>query len=334
MTSPSVSVLIVNWNTRDLLAECLASLQTAEPEGVLEIVVVDNGSGDGSAEMVRTRFPSVVLVVNSENAGFAAAVNQADAAASAPFRLLLNSDTVVPAGVISGCRDHLVATPGVAAVGCRLLNVDGSHQSSVFRFPSLRGLLFNALYLSQVFRTHPTLNWDRYGFGDWSEIRTVDVVMGSFLLVRRAVVPVDEPLLDDGYFMYGEETDLCRRIVDQGERVEFHPGFAITHVHGGSSKTPGQLAWAEESKRRGQLRFLRRWRAAPVAWSANLILLVGLVPRWWAWTALDVLDRLRGRASSGRRLRAGVARFHLRALVDLTVLDEPWGPPPAKDPSS
>jgi hypothetical protein len=105
-------------------------------------------------------------------------------------------------------------------------------------------------------------------------------------------------------------------------------------VHGGSSKTPTQLAWAEEAKRRGQLRFLRRWRPAPVAWFANLILLSGLAPRWCAWAAFDAVDRLRGRGSTGRRLRAGAARFHLRALMDPSVLDEPWGPPPTSDESA
>lgn len=329
MSGPEVSVLIVNWNTREMLAECLSSLERAEPPGVLETIVVDNGSSDGSAEMVRERFPDVTLVENDGNVGFAAAVNQADAASTAPVRLLLNSDTIVPPGVITGCRDHLLSNPGVAGVGCRLKNPDGSHQSSVFRFPSLRGSFFTASYLSRIFPRHPVLNWDRYGFGEWTEVRTAEVVMGSFLLLRRDVVPLDEPLLDEGYFMYGEETDLCRRIVAMGERIEFHPGFEIVHVHGGSSRTPAQLAWAEESKRRAQLRFIHHWRPKWVAWLANLVLLVGLAPRWATWASLDAADRLRGRPSQRRRLRAGAARFHRRALTDLSVLDEPWGPPPA-----
>ena len=310
--SAEVSVLIVNWNTCGLLRDCLESLREAEPPGMLEIVVVDNGSTDGSIEMVRTGFPSVTVVENADNVGFAAAVNQADAVATAPYRLMLNSDTVVPPGVISGCRDHVRSDAEVAGVGCRLLNEDGSHQSSVFRFPSLLGLLFNATYLSQVFPDHPVLNWDRYGFGKWTEIRPADVVMGSFLLLDRAAVETDRPLLDEGYFFYGEETDLCRRFLDRGYRIEFHPGYSITHVHGASTRSPAQLAWAEEAKRRGKLRFLRMWRRPIVAWTANLILLLGLIPRWCTWTALDIVDRLRGGRSAGRRLRAGVARFHLR----------------------
>lgn len=331
MTTPEVSVLIVNWNTRDLLRDCLASLLAAEPPGVLEIIVVDNGSGDGSVEMVRAEFPSVVLIENTDNVGFAAAVNQADAIATAPHRLMLNSDTVVPEGVISGCRDHVASDEQVAGVGCRLLNEDGSHQSSVFRFPSLRGLAFNATYLSQIFPDHPVLNWDRYGFGKWTEIRTADVVMGSFLLLDRSALETARPLLDEGYFFYGEETDLCRRLRDRGYRIEFLPHFSITHIHGASTRSPAQLAWAEEAKRRGKLRFLRMWRRPIVAWTANLILLLGLVPRWCAWATLDALDRVRGRSPSGRRLRAGVARFHLRALRDLSVLEEAWGPPPRSE---
>ena len=331
MTPPEVSVLIVNWNTRELLRSCLRSLAVAECPGVLEVVVVDNGSTDASVEMVRSEFPAVALVENADNAGFAAAVNQADLAASAPYRLLLNSDTIVPPGVITGCRDHLREHASVAGVGCRLLNADGSHQSSVFRFPSLIGLVFNATYLSQVFPNHPILNWDRYGFGKWTEIRSADVVMGSFLLLDRAALETDRPLLDEGYFFYGEETDLCRRLLERGYRIEFHPGHSITHVHGASTRSAAQLAWAEEAKRRGKLRFLRMWRRPSVAWTANLILLVGLIPRWCGWAVLDAADRLRGRGSTGRRLRAGVARFHLRALRDISVLEEPWGPPPAPD---
>jgi len=323
-----VSVLIVNWNTRELLGSCLRSLAEAEPSGVLEVIVVDNGSSDGSVEMLRADFPNVVVIENAGNAGFAAAVNQADAVSTAQYRLLLNSDTVVPPGVIGGCLDHVRANESVAGVGCRLLNADGSHQSSVFRFPSLLGLALNATYLSQVFPHHPILNWDRYGFGTWTEIRPADVVMGSFLLLDRGTLETDRPLLDEGYFFYGEETDLCRRLLDRGYRIEFIPDHSITHVHGASTRSPAQLAWAEEAKRRGKLRFLRVWRRPLVAWTANLILLVGLIPRWCGWAALDAADRVRGRGSTGRRLRAGVARFHVRALSDLSVLEEPWGPPP------
>ncbi len=221
-------------------------------------------------------------------------MNQADAVATAPFRLMLNSDTIVPAGVITGCRDHLVDHPEVAGVGCRLLNPDGTHQSSVFRFPSIRGLTLNALYVSQAFPNHPVLNWDRYGFGDWNEVRPADVVMGSFLLLRRDVVPLDELLLDEGYFMYGEETDLCRRIVERGSRIEFHPGFEITHVHGGSSRTPAQLAWSEEAKRRGQLRFL----LALASGSCRLVR--ESRPASGSRSAMVCLDRPRHRRSSAR----------------------------------
>ena len=330
---PEISVLIVNWNTCDLLRSCLRSLAAAEAPGTLEVIVVDNGSVDGSVGMVRREFPSVTLIENDANAGFAAAVNQADAVATAPYRLLLNSDTVVPPGVISGCRDHVRDHPAVAGVGCRLLNADGSHQSSVFRFPSLLGLVFNATYLSQIFPNHPILNWDRYGFGNWTEVRRADVVMGSFLLLDRTAVDPGRPLLDEFYFFYGEETDLCRRLLERGRHIEFLPDYSITHVHGASTRTPAQLAWAEEAKRRSKLRFLRTWRRPVVAWLANLILLLGLVPRWCGWAVLDTVDRLRGRGPGGRRLRAGVARFHLRAMGDLTVLEERWGPPPEAPPS-
>ncbi len=332
VTEPSVAVLIVNWNTRDLLDACLRSLLAAEPAGFLEVIVVDNASADGSADMVRERDYPVVLVDNDRNLGFAVAVNQADALATAPYRLLLNSDTVVPEGVIRRCLDYLEAESGVAALGCRLLNEDGTHQTSVYRFPSLLGITLDASYLPQVFPRSRVISHDRYGGGDWDDVRRADAVMGSFMLLRRDAVPVNEPLLDEDFFMYCEEVDLCRRIAAGGESVVFHPGFEITHVRGAStSKTPEQYAWAVSAKRRGQLLFLRRWRRGVVSWLANLVMLVGLGPRAMVWSVADLLDRLRGRPGAGRRRQLQVGWFHIRALVRPSTMDEAWGPPPSAD---
>lgn len=327
--APTVSALIVNWNTCELLTECLDSLRKAEPDGYVQTIVVDNGSSDGSLAMLERRSDQLELVANDDNSGFTAATNQAFERATAPYVLMLNSDTVVSPGAISGCVQRLEETPGAAVVGCRVLNPDGTHQNSVFRFPDLRGITQTALYLPQAFPDHPVLNWPRYGTGLWDEPHEVDVVMGGFLLVRRDALE-EGPLLDDGFWMYGEETDLCRRLAERGHRVVFDPEPTIIHAHGGSGTTLS--AWSETAKRRGILRFVWKWHPAPVAWLANAVMLLGLAPRMFGWGLADLLDRWRGRPDPGRRKRLGAATFHLEALTRPSRLDEPWGPPVAPRP--
>ena len=195
---------------------------------------------------------------------------------------------------------------------------------------TFRGLTLTALYLPQAFPDHPVLNWPRYGNGRWDEPHEVDVVMGGFLLARRDALE-DGPFLDEGFWMYGEEIDLCRRLAERGHRVLFDPDQTIIHAHGGSGTSIS--AWSETAKRRGILRFVWKWRPAPIAWLANVIMLLGLVPRMIGWGLADTLDRLRGRPDPGRRKRLGVATFHLDALTRPSRLDEPWGPPVAPSPT-
>ncbi len=324
--SPTVSVLIVNWNTRDLLHQCLTSLENAEAAGYLEVIVVDNGSSDGSAELLREG--EYEAIINTDNRGFTAATNQAFERATAPYVLMLNSDTVVSPGTIRSCVEYMRSADNVAGVGCRLLNPDGTAQSSVFRFPSLKGVILTTSFLSRIVPRSAAINFDRYGGGDLNEIAEVDVVMGSFLLIDREFL-VDDNLLDDGYFMFGEETDLCRRLRAAGGRILFLPHRSIVHVHGASAKTADQIAWSELAKRRGVLRFLRIWRRRGVAEIANIVMLFGLAPRYLAWCGADIVDLARGRPQANRRRRAAAVRFHLQAVKRPSAMDEPWGPPPS-----
>jgi GT2 family glycosyltransferase len=327
MSDPTVSVLIVNWNTRDHLRNCLTSLRVVDEPDDLQVVVVDNASDDGSAAMVRSEFPEVVLVANDRNLGFAAATNQAFELATSDVVLMLNSDTVVSRPSIHRCAAFLRSSPDIGALGCRLLNADGSDQSSCFRFPSLFGLATTALWLANAFPRSRILNWERYGMRSWSRPTSVDVLMGSFLLVRRAALTSDA-LLDEGYFMYAEETDLCRRLKRDGWRVVFYPDVSITHIHGASSKTPEQLAWSEQAKRQGVLRYLTIWRGVRVAYIANLIMLAGLVPRALIWAARDLGEGARRRSLTWSQVRRAKAlQFHAAALFAPEVLSRPWGPP-------
>lgn len=326
-TTPVVSVLVVNWNTRDLLRRCLTSLAALDEADELEVIVVDNGSSDGSATMLGHEFPDILRIENDENLGFTRAINQAYERSTGDFVLMLNSDTVVRHGTIRSCWTFLQENSRVGALGCQLRNEDGSEQSTCFRFPSLFGLLMTSTRLAQTFPEHPVLNWDRYGGRRWGGPSEVDVVMGSYLLVRRAAIP-SPSLLDDAYFMYAEETDLCRRLRDAGWTVMFLPQLSITHVGQASSKTMAQLAWSDEAKKRGILRFLYTWRGAAVAWMASVIMLAGMLPRVAGWAMLDLRRSLRARAPRRHHLlRARGLRLHLDLLAQPERVLEPWRGP-------
>ena len=322
-----VSILLVNWNTRDMLRRCLTNLVALPESDDLEIIVVDNGSKDGSVEMLREEFPSLHRIENAQNLGFSRATNQAFEQATADYVLMLNSDTVVGAGTISQCILYLESNKGIGAIGCQLRNEDGSEQSTAFRFPSLFGLLMGSMRIAQTFPTSPMLNRDRYGGRRWRGPTAVDVVMGSFLMVNHAALP-SPPLLDERYFMYAEETDLCRRLRDAGAGVVFLPEVSVTHVGGGSSKTMAQLGWSDDAKKRGILRFLFTWRGAAVAWTANLILLAGMLPRVTAWAARDMSQSVRtGHPHRHHLLRARSLRMHFAVLADPRKALDPWGGP-------
>lgn len=321
-----IAVSIVSWNTCDLLRICLHSLFESCPEDLLEVFVVDNGSVDGSAEMVEREFPAVTLLRNAENEGFARANNQAFAKASAPYFLLLNSDTDVRSGALLACRDHLRQHREVGAVGCRIESPDGTGQSSIFRYPSLRSVVSTALWLVNAFPRSEFFNHDRYGSGLPAERVQVEVVMGSFLMVRSA--DFDGALLDDGFFMYAEEADLCRRIAAQGRTVEYLPEVSVRHVAGASSRTSGQKAWSHEAKKRAQLRFLRKWDGPVVAYVANVAMLVGLVPRAVGWALGDAVAVMRG-GRVERSLRSRAMGFHVLALFRPGVVDRRFSGPPA-----
>jgi GT2 family glycosyltransferase len=310
-----------------MLRRCLANLLALSESDDLEIIIVDNGSTDGSVEMLRKEFPSLHRIENAKNLGFTRATNQAFERSTADYVLMLNSDTVVGEGTISECVAYLDSHELVGAVGCQLRNEDGSEQSTVFRFPSLFGLLMGSMRISQTFPKNSILNRDRYGGRRWREPTEVDVVMGSFLMVRRAALP-SLPLLDERYFMYAEETDLCCRLRGAGAGVVFLPELSVTHVGGGSSKTMAQLGWSDEAKKRGILRFLFTWRGAGVAWTANLILLAGMLPRVTAWAARDLSRSVRtGHLHRHHLLRARSLAMHFAVLVDPRRALDPWGGP-------
>lgn len=224
-----LSICIVNWNAREHLRRCLASLDGHVGVATREIIVVDNASSDDSAEMVRREFPQVRLIAAGENLGFGRANNRAFAEARGRYLFALNPDTIV----LENACDVLVrfadAHPDAGVVGPKLLNSDGSVQRSCWRgFPSLRTALVDALYL---WRFAPSLAWvppnETSAEGETATV--VDHILGAAMLVRAEIYRTVGGM-DEGFFLFFEETDWCFRIGRQGWKVYFVPEAEIIHL--------------------------------------------------------------------------------------------------------
>jgi GT2 family glycosyltransferase len=260
MSNPDVTIIIVNWNTRELLRHCLASVYEQTTRISFSVIVVDNASADGSVEMVTRDFTQVRLIANTENRGFAAANNQGMAVAEGRYILLLNSDTIVLDRAIEKTMVFADAHAKTAVVGCRVLNADGTLQNSCFMFPSGLNMLLSATYLYKLFPGHRLFGREHMTYWDRQDARNVEVVSGCFLFVRREAIE-QVGLMDEAFFMYAEETDWCYRFRKAGWAVTFAPSAGIIHLGGASSR---QAASAMRLQLSGSLLyFLKKHRSRP-----------------------------------------------------------------------
>lgn len=236
-----VSVVIVSWNTKDILQNCLKSVYEQSHNISFEVIVVDNASSDGSAEMIKKDFPQVILTENSKNCGFAAANNQGIAIAKGRYVLLLNSDTIVLDGAIEKILYFADTHPESAVVGCRVLNPDRTLQPTCFMFPSILNMFLSSTYLYKLFPKSRFFGRERMTWWNGNDVREVDVVRGCFMFVRQnAIQQVGS--IDERFFMYAEETDWCYRFKKTSWKVMFTPAGEIIHFGGQSSRQmPAQM---------------------------------------------------------------------------------------------
>ncbi|MDR4503549.1 MAG: glycosyltransferase family 2 protein [Candidatus Scalindua sp.] len=225
-----ISFIIVNWNTRDILINCLHSIYHTAKDIDFEICVVDNNSHDGSQEAVRKHFPDITLIENRSNTGFAYANNQALRIMEGRFAVLLNSDTVLKEGAITTLHSFMKESPETGVAGVQLLNEDGSKQNSIDNFPALETELLNKSFLRLLFpRKYP------------SKIRNLDKptevnsVIGACIMVRKEAID-EVGILDDDYFFFLEETDWCFRMLRKGWKVHHVPSVRVLHLAGHSKK--------------------------------------------------------------------------------------------------
>jgi N-acetylglucosaminyl-diphospho-decaprenol L-rhamnosyltransferase len=229
-----VAVIIVSYEVRDLLSGCLKSL--AEQGGGLEVVVVDNASSDGSAEMVPEQFPSVRLIRNKENRGFGAAANEGIAVTTAPYVLSLNPDTVLKPGAVEALAGYLDDHSEVGAVGPKIVRPDGSLDLAARRsFPSPAVALLRLTLLSRLFPRSRRLA--RYNLTHRSPevAQEIDSGTGACLMFRRQALD-QVGVYDEAFFMYGEDLDLCFRLKVAGWKVMYWPQAVVTHYNGQSSR--------------------------------------------------------------------------------------------------
>jgi len=232
---PDVSVIIVNWNTRDDLRECLRSLHPSLHQGLqVEIIVVDNASWDDSVAMVKREFPDVKLIENRLNEGFGKAHNRAALIAQGRYLMLLNSDARAHPGALKDLVDYADAHPDVGIIAPKVLNPDGSLQYSCRRFPVYEAGLFRNTILGRLF---PQNRFVRdYLMTDFDHAHTADVdwVSGCAMMIRRETWH-QLGGFDERFFMYCEDVDLCWRAHEAGWRVVYHPEAVVTHTIGRST---------------------------------------------------------------------------------------------------
>jgi GT2 family glycosyltransferase len=237
----TVAVCIVSHNTRDLLRECLLSVLTEKAD---EIIVVDSASTDGSVAMLQEEFPSIPVIILDKNVGFGAASNQGIQHARSDHLILLNADTRMKPGSLQALNHYLEIHPQAALIGPRILNPDGTLQTSCFHFPTPLHIF---LYVSELFRWIPRLPILRQRTLQKINRETavaVPWILGAAVAFRREQI---QQLggFDERFFMYFEEVDLCYRLSSQGQQIHFVPEAEIIHVGGGSTTQKGSWPYVQ-----------------------------------------------------------------------------------------
>lgn len=290
--SPDLSIVIVNWNVRELLRRCLESIlrsdglsvagvagphSAARSRWTAEVIVVDNASADGSAAMLAQDFPAVQAIANPDNRGFTRANNQGLAASRGRYVLFLNPDTEMAPAALGHMLAYAEAQPRAGIVGPQLRYGDGSMQSSRRRFPTLATFFLESTVVQRWWPRNRVLS--RYYVLDRPDDATsqVDWVVGACMLVRRAVLDQIGGF-DEGFFMYSEELDLCRRAVDAGWQVIYLPAAVVTHHEGKSSE---QVVAARHIRfHSSRVRYVQKYHGTLAAAAVRSFLLLTFVYQW------------------------------------------------------
>ncbi len=290
-----LSIIIVNWNSREYLQDCIASILDAKIQHHFEVIVIDSGSFDGSREMLAHSYPQVIFIQSDTNIGFAKANNEAFKVATGRTVLFLNPDTKIVGSAIDTLYEWLERLPNAGAVGCKLLNADGSLQTSCIQsFPTIVNQLLNSQLSMRVFPKSRL--WGIASLINDSKVPAqVEVLSGACIMMRRSLFQ-KVGLFSEEYFMYTEDVDLCHKLKKAGYVNYYVPTAMIFHFGGGSSQQrPSEFSVV--TMRTSTWQFLRKTRgpsystlyqsAMLVSASLRVVLLVILSPFYFAIGRLE-----------------------------------------------
>ena len=290
---PDLSIVIVNYNTCQLLDDCLQSLMDAQrPSNGMEIIVVDNASSDGSQKMVRDKYPAVRLVASETNRGFSAANNMGTAVATGDYVLFLNSDTRVDSQALVQPLEYLRQHDDVGAITVYLEYPNGQRDPDNHRgFPTPWNAICYFSGLGRLFRDNPRYNGYFQEYRDFSQTHPIEVIAGSFMMMPTALC-LELNGWDETYFFYGEDIDFCYRIWQAGYQIIYYPHVKVLHYKGASSglrKESADIARppkatrvkvAKESVRAMQI-FYRKFYADQYPKWVTAVVLFGIQLRGW-----------------------------------------------------
>lgn len=292
-----ISISIINWNTKEVLKNCLASIYSSTKNLFFEVIVVDNNSSDGSVEMVRKEFPNAILIPNTENRGFAKANNQAYEKASGRYFLILNSDTIVKPEALETMVRFMDSHPEAAALGPRLIYGDGSLQSSCRTFPDLVTAFFQMSYLEKIFPENKVIGKYLMSYWNHDDLREVDQPMGACLMFRKKVLE-QVGTLDERFFMYFEEVDLCYRLKKSGWKIYFIPDAQVVHLENKSS----DMVWGKAHLYffESMVKYFRKNHGVLKTFILKILILAGIFIRFFIW-GIFLFTGKRKKIDIGRR---------------------------------
>lgn len=285
MPAPILSAVIVSWNTKAFVTECIQSLLDTVPAGILEIIVVDNGSSDDSVDAFRQRFPNIRVFERGTNEGFARATNFGVKNATGEYVIFVNSDTKVYPGCIPELHRYMQEHPEVGMATPRIIGPDGRSQHVVGPIPNLKRGLLAAVGFSPA--RCPCCRDATESIPDKGLPEDVDLIMLCFAIVRRSAI-ADVGLLDENFFMYGEDVDYSKRFRDKGWRLVFLPSARTFHYGGGSSERAPVRFYLELL--RARMQYFQKHNGRLGAIACRMILILHMLVRLLAYSPAAVLE--------------------------------------------
>lgn len=278
MSGPKLSVVLIVWEGMRFLPDCLRTLSEDLRETSHEVIAIDNGSTDGSAEYIAKEYPAIILIKNGSNLGFAKAVNQGIERSTGEQILLLNQDIRVRRGAIGALLSKIESDRSLGVVGPKFVGFNGVTQQSARAFPKLRHVWYKLLFLPELFPKSRIFGEWKMGWFDHESEMEVDQPMGAALMIRRDLIE-KVGRFDERFPIFFNDVDFCKRVSEAGYKLLYYPGAVIEHYVGGSTgRYPFKMKWESHKSMYRYLAKYSPWYLRPALWLTGLILLLGVIP--------------------------------------------------------